>query len=298
MSTTDTYFARVQELGLESYVQELDVNGYTVLPPEKVAPADFIQRLTDTVLRVITERTGVEHALDKNGNLGNYGTQAQLGVNQFELWYLLFEDEIFEEWLENETLEALIEHCMRGQGQLSSLMAFVKWKSPEEVGGMTFPLHCDSQSAATAEGRVSVDHELVVNSALLMSDYNAENGSIVMVPGSHRYGRAPVPGEAVDRAVPVEAPAGSLLVWHGTTWHGALSKKTDGLRLCLNAYFCHRSLKTQERYQDAVPEEMLERRSGRFARLMGADDPMGWGAHGPDLTRMKYVYRAPQPASS
>ena len=102
-----------------------------------------------------------------------------------------------------------------------------------------------------------------------------------MVPGSHRLGRGPEPGEGADRAVPVEGPA----AWLGNTWHGAFPKLTEGLRLNLTSYHCHPALKTQERYGAAVPPAMLARRSARFRRLMGVDDPMGWKEHGPDGER-------------
>lgn len=101
-----------------------------------------------------------------------------------------------------------------------------------------------------------------------------------VVPGSHRFGRQPTAGEAVGDAVPVECPAGSLILWHGSTWHGAFPRKNPGLRLNLVAY-CNRWYKPQEAYRGNVPAEMLARRSPRFGRLVGADDAMGWKADGP-----------------
>ncbi len=102
-------------------------------------------------------------------------------------------------------------------------------------------------------------------------------------PGSHRLFCQRRPGDGVKRAVAVEAPVGSLIFWHGNTWHGAFPKKTDGLRLNLTSYICNRHMKTQERYQGAVPPEMLARHGERFARLLGADDPYGWDETGPDF---------------
>ncbi len=111
-----------------------------------------------------------------------------------------------------------------------------------------------------------------------------------MVPGSHTYCRMPKPGEGEDTAVPVEAEAGSLIVWHGNTWHGAFEKKTDGLRLNVTSYHCHRRLKTQEQYQWRVTQEMIDRNPPEFASLVGADDSMGWDENGPDFTRtLKYA---------
>ena len=47
----------------------------------------------------------------------------------------------------------------------------------------------------------------MTNSAYILTDYSKENGSIAMVPGSHRLGRLPYPGEGLKDMVPVEAPA-------------------------------------------------------------------------------------------
>ena len=108
---------------------------------------------------------------------------------------------------------------------------------------------------------------------------------MAMVPGSHAWCRPPRSREGETDAVPVEAEAGSLVVWHGNTWHGAFEKKTDGLRLNVNSYFCHRSLKTEENYQWRVTPEMLDRNPRAFAKLVGADDVMGWDERGPDFSR-------------
>ena len=97
-----------------------------------------------------------------------------------------------------------------------------------------------------------------------------------MVPGSHKYCRLPADGEGEDVAVPVEAPEGSLILWHGNTWHGAYPKRTDGLRLNLTTYVCNRRLKPQEDFLANVTQEMLDRNPVEFAHLVGADDWMGW----------------------
>ncbi|MYE14638.1 MAG: phytanoyl-CoA dioxygenase family protein [Gammaproteobacteria bacterium] len=277
----DPAFAPIRELGLERYIAELEHYGYTVIPPERVAPPEFVARVRDAVLRVAHERTGVEHALDRPGDVGRYKTYPTQS-DRYLLYYMLFEDEVFEEWLENPVLAAVIDYMMRGQAHLSSLLSFVKWRDENASPGdpATF-LHSDA-TGGSPEGVLPATHSLVCNAALCLTDYTREDGCIAMVPGSHRLGRGPEPGEGADRAVPVEGPAGSLVAWLGNTWHGAFPKLTDGLRLNLTSYHCHPALKTQERYGSAVPPEMLARRSARFRRLMGVDDPMGWKEHGPD----------------
>lgn len=275
-------FNRIRELGLESHVSELNTYGFTVVPPEKVADREFFLNIRDTVLRICKERTGFDFQLDKNGEFGTYKAQPQ-SDGQFLLFYLLMADPIFEKWILNPTLYTLIDYLMGGQQQLSSLTSFVKWKGERQGLG----LHSDSPP--DRDGHLPACSD-VANAAYCLTDYTLENGALAMVPGSHRYCRQPRPGEGENNAVPVEAEAGSLIAWHGNIWHGAFPKKTDGLRLNVTSYHCHRRLKTQEAYQWRVTQEMLDRNPTEFARLVAADDHMGWDESGPDYARShKYL---------
>jgi hypothetical protein len=274
------YDKDVDDLGLREYVDTCDEQGFAVIPPEKVASPEFIERIRNTVLRVAEERTGNQFALDQNGNSGNYHSEPQ-SDGQFLLYYLLFEDPIFEEWLNNRTMQAIVNHYMRGEGQLSSLTSFVKWKGGDYGEGLG--LHSDTPRPLSGELPEGCND--VVNSALCLTDYSEDNGAIAFVPGSHKLRRMPTPGELIDQAVAVEAPAGSLIFFNGNVWHGAVPKHTDGLRLNITTYVCHQRLKTQEQYGRHVPRAMLERNPPEFARFVGAADPMGWGAIGPQFSR-------------
>ena len=283
---------QVTDLGLASHAFELDSRGYTVIPPEVVASSEFVRRVTDTILEVAERRTGVAHALDKPGNPGRYLTQSASG-NVYLLWHLLFEAEVFEEWLENPVLAAMIDYLLQGDGQLSSMMAILRWQNPDiddrdTDSSLTLGLHADSPGSLTrpVAAHFQMLKDLVCNAALVLTPFTRETGALAIVPGSHRLGRQPLAGEGVDDAIPVEAEVGSLVVWHGATWHGVFKRRTPGLRLNLTTFHCHRALKTQERYQWNVPEDMLARRSARFARIVGADDLMGWEAEGPDYGRV------------
>lgn len=270
-------FNRIRELDLESNIHELNAYGFTVVPPEKVASREFFLRLRNKVLELCHERTGVEFKLDHNGEIGEYKAQP-IREDQFLLFYLLMADRVFEEWVLNPTLYTIIDYLMKGQQQLSSLTSFVKWKGERDSLG----LHSDSPP--DRDGHLPACSD-VSNATYCLTDYTLDNGAIAMVPGSHLYCRQPKPGEGEDQAVPVEAEEGSLIAWHGNTWHGAFPKKTDGLRLNVTSYHCHRRLKTQEAYQWRVTKEMLDRNPVEFARLVAADDHMGWDENGPDYGR-------------
>ena len=75
------------------------------------------------------------------------------------------------------------------------------------------------------------------NVTWLLSDYSKEGGALCFVPGSHLLCRQPGPQEGYDQLVPVEAPMGSFVIWHGNTWHGAYRRQTAGLRMAVAFLF-------------------------------------------------------------
>ena len=158
---------------------------------------------------------------------------------------------------------------------------------------------------------------LVCNATYLLTDYTQENGALCFIPGSHRLQRHPLPEEnfhldglnrlqaeaAVaqgrrlsvrnppDLAV-VEAPAGSLAVWPGNTWHGAVPRSAPGLRVNLILYFCNKWLRPQEAYRECLPQDVLDRNNKQFARLVGADVFYGWGPEGAEFDAPKAFAQA------
>ena len=86
-------------------------------------------------------------------------------------------------------------------------------------GKTPLPLHADTTNPGS-------NYPTHANCAYLLSDYRGRaGGSTCFVPGSHRLESGPWSPEQSDPnaigAVPIEAPFGSLLVWHGAVWHGA-----------------------------------------------------------------------------
>lgn len=83
-------------------------------------------------------------------------------------------------------------------------------------------------------------------------------GATAVVPGSHKLCRGPEPRESDPeenpKAVAIEAPAGSLMVWHGNTLHGPFRRTSPGLRIQVPVYMA-RPLLTACWATDAYTQE-------------------------------------------
>ena len=79
---------------------------------------------------------------------------------------------------------------------------------------------------------------MVCNMMWMANDFTAENGATRVVPRSHLSGCQPDPARTDYGEIPIEAPAGSVLVWEGRTWHAAGLNVSDHPRYGVVTYFC------------------------------------------------------------
>ena len=52
-----------------------------------------------------------------------------------------------------------------------------------------------------------------------LTDFTEANGATRIIPGTHLADHSPDYGSRYD-SIPAEMPTGSVLVWHGSLWHG------------------------------------------------------------------------------
>jgi ectoine hydroxylase-related dioxygenase (phytanoyl-CoA dioxygenase family) len=112
----------------------------------------------------------------------------------------------------------------------------------------------------------------------MLDDFTAENGSLRVVPGSHRFGRKPEDVLANPRLphpdeVLVTGRAGDVAVMNSHLWHGGTANRTDRPRLAMHAFYC-RSDKPQQQYQKALLRPETQAGLPPAARaILALDDP-------------------------
>jgi len=250
----------IRELNLEKNAWEIDTLGYTVLTPEQIGAPEMVARMREVILEMSAASRGITPDLVTGDS--HRGLKAFIGSAEYNS-EVLYADRAFEMAVMHPPVLALVTYLVGESCALNGFNGVIKGPGP--VG---LRLHCDSPQPNPLPA-----YAQICNATWQLTDATVQNGSTMFVPGSHLWCRSPLGDEtlAYDKAVPLEAPAGSVVIWHGNTWHGANPRTAPGLRLTLISYFSRFYMKGPQRdtVENRVTQEMLDRNPERFALLLG-----------------------------
>ncbi len=108
--------------------------------------------------------------------------------------------------------------------------------------------------------------QLVANVMWAFDDFTVANGATRLVPGSHRDPERPPPDAPMTYA---EMPAGSVMLYVGSLWHGGGANRTDRARLGVAMEYCASWLRPQETHLLAVPPAQAATLPPRLRALLG-----------------------------
>ncbi|OAI41093.1 hypothetical protein AYO38_04535 [bacterium SCGC AG-212-C10] len=109
--------------------------------------------------------------------------------------------------------------------------------------------------------------EVVLNTMWALDDFTEENGATHVVPGSNQWtDRRPAAGEPTVRAV---MPAGSLMFFIGSVFHGGGANTTDRPRLGVILEYCATWIRPQENHILGVPKSIVRDLPPRLQELLG-----------------------------
>ena len=277
----------IAELDLQRYTEQLDEQGYALVPPEVTGLTtamldDLTQRLLDKCEELVgckfTVQDGPQCKLDYGDFRGFLELMSGAKPSQFQLLQLCTYHRVFRDLAVNRVANALIDYLF-GTGpasdekpsvaRFSSHNSFIKWAG--EGYGESLGLHADQAGIPLPWG----DKALNANCNWCLTDYTLADGAFACVPGSHLKKRHPKHPECVQDAVPIECPRGSLIVFHGALWHGAYPKRTPGLRVTLAYYYRHMAIQPQDDIPNHFPKELADDCAdpALFKRLAGFGNP-------------------------
>jgi ectoine hydroxylase-related dioxygenase (phytanoyl-CoA dioxygenase family) len=126
------------------------------------------------------------------------------------------------------------------------------------------PIHADDQLIPLAKPHAAT----VCNTMWALTDFTEANGATRVIPGTHLADDSPVYGQHYD-SVPAEMAKGSVLVWHGSLWHGGGANTTGERRVGIAMNYCAGWIRQQENQQLGIPMSIARGFSPRLRELVG-----------------------------
>jgi len=99
--------------------------------------------------------------------------------------------------------------------------------------------------------------------------FTEESGATSIIPGSHKWAdERPAPQDD-PRQIPVVMPAGSMLFFSGTLWHGGGANRSAQSRMCVTAQYCDSWVRPQENYSLSISKDTVNQCSEHIQRMLG-----------------------------
>ncbi len=228
-------------LNHQQHVFELDIYGFTVV--ENVLTTEEATEMREALIRCERE-VGTESA--HRGSARHVANLPTL-------------DRVFHKTIDHARILPLLEHYLGKSLILGSLNARIVRPGDPDQG-----LHSDISLEM-----LNFNSPVMMNTVWLLDDFSRINGGTRVVPGSHKSGLT-IPPEhlSVKHIAQPEAPAGSVIVFNGQTWHGGGANTGNANRHALFGHYRKRMCVFQVDPHDGFPPEWFDALTDRQKQLM------------------------------
>ncbi|MEM7079122.1 MAG: phytanoyl-CoA dioxygenase family protein [Pseudomonadota bacterium] len=243
----------IERLGLEENCRQLAMEGWTVV--HDAATPEFNEQLRATILDLCAARGGGQ--------------------------MLLHKDPVFAEAVLNPSLQAMAEYSVGRGFLLSQVAASVRPKGSKPIG-----LHADNNWLPAPFPA----HNMLLTACWACDEYTREGGSTLVIPGSANLRRHPnaEETEALQGAIAIECPAGSIAMWDGNVWHSNYPREIDGDRVVCHITYSRLMMRPVENYQQWA-DELVATHGGSMAQMLGRHDFLD-SATGADYSKIPETF--------
>ena len=136
------------------------------------------------------------------------------------------------------------------------------------AGEKAQPIHADDQLIPIPKPHPPT----VCNTMWAITDFTEENGATRLMPGTHLADGNPDftrDYNAAGETIAAEMAKGSVLVWHGSLWHGGGANRTDERRYGIAMNYCAGYIRQQENQQLGLPADLVRTFPPRLQTLVG-----------------------------
>jgi len=230
---------------LNEHAKRIADDGYTIVE-DAIEPA-LVDALNDDLARI-------ERELDIQPASNNFE-----GVSTLRVYNLLVHGEVWQQVPLHGNVLPVVERVLDPGCLISSLSSINI--GPGETAQ---PIHADDMLIPIPKPHPPT----VCNSMWALTDFTEANGATRLIPGTHLYDHSPNYGQDYD-SIPAEMPKGSVLIWHGSLWHGGGANATDERRIGIAMNYCAGYIRQQENQQLGVPPALVKTFPKRLQELVG-----------------------------
>jgi ectoine hydroxylase-related dioxygenase (phytanoyl-CoA dioxygenase family) len=228
-----------------THLERIARDGYTVL--ERVIEPELVSALAQDLLR-LEEEYDIQPARN-----------AFEGAHTVRIYNLLVHGKLYEQIPVHPEVLPVVEGVLDPGCLVSSLSSI-----SIDPGERAQPIHADDQLLPLPKPHVAT----VCNTMWALTDFTEANGATRVVPGSHLRDYSPSFGTPYD-SIAAEMPRGSVLVWHGSLWHGGGANRSGQRRVGIAMNYCAGWIRQQENQQLGIPREIARGFSPRLRELVG-----------------------------
>jgi ectoine hydroxylase-related dioxygenase (phytanoyl-CoA dioxygenase family) len=242
--------AAMHEIPIDEHVERIEAEGYTIV--EDAVEPSLVADLRDTIRR-----------LERDLDIRPLGTAAE-GHSTLRMYNLLAKDPVFTAMPIHPNVLPIVERLL-DRGCLLSGMTAMDIGPGEDAQ----PLHGDDGVMSRHLRRPHAP--MMVTSIWALTDFTAANGGTNYVPGSHEWEAIPRPETLAGVEVrALEMRAGSVMVFHGSLWHGGGANTTaDDWRLGVNVQYCPGFVRQQQNPYFGIPPDTAVTFPDRLLGLLG-----------------------------
>ena len=235
----------LSDTDLQYHARAIECDGYTIV--EDAVETDLVDALAADLLRI-------ERELDVRP-AGN----AFEGAHTVRIYNLLVHGLLYTRIPVHENVLPIVERVLDRGCLISSLSSI-----SIDPGERAQPIHADDQLMPIPKPHPA----LVCNTMWALTDFTESNGATRIVPGSHTRDCSPEYGGDYE-SIAAEMRRGSVLVWHGSLWHGGGANRTGSRRVGIAMNYCAGFVRQQENQQLGIPADIVGSFPPRLLELVG-----------------------------
>jgi len=230
---------------VDAHVARIAEHGYTIV--EDAIEPSLLDTLNDELVRL-------EHDLGIVPATNDFE-----GSHTVRIYNLLVHGSCFEQVPVHPNVLPIVEGVLDRGCLISSLSSI-----SIDPGETAQPIHADDQLIPLTKPHVPT----VCNTMWALTDFTEENGATRIIPGTHLSAEDPDYFGTYD-TIPAEMRKGSVLVWHGSLWHGGGANVSGDRRVGIAMNYCAGFIRQQENQQLGIPREVARGFSPRLRELVG-----------------------------